>query len=226
MASFAIIPIMKMQARDLSAGLTKAKHAYRSLKKMIVDGGFAKRRWSVRLLASKLGMSVVPVSEALRRLEQEQLIDIKPQSGIHLRRMSTKELAEAMLFRQALECQAARIVSAEGNQKILADLESLAALVEDRRLKQGQAGYLDYQFHQRMVAGAGCELLVAKFDEIATRCLTKAPGHEGWPPVRWPDSEQDHLKIVRAIQSRSPAQAQRAIRNHIRAERIMSAIKE
>ncbi|NLW87408.1 MAG: GntR family transcriptional regulator [Planctomycetes bacterium] len=217
---------MAQETKRRSSAPTKAQKAYEHLRKMIVERRFASRNWSMRQLAAELGMSVVPVSEALRRLEQENLVVTKPQSGIRIKRMSQKDFADAMLVRQAIECQAVRMVAQKADKKVLASLDRLARRIGEYTAAgmSGKASYLDYRLHYKLVAATGCDLMVSKFDGIATRCMVITDGQTFWAPSSTNDS--DHIRLVQAIASGSPARAEAAIRRHIRAERLQQALWE
>ena len=54
-------------------------------------------------LAEELGISRVPVREAIRVLEQQGLLEIRPKKGTYVRRLSYDELEDGMSVRAALE---------------------------------------------------------------------------------------------------------------------------
>lgn len=60
-------------------------------------------------LATKLGMSRMPVVEAIRRLERDGLVTLVPQWGATVKVWSREEIREAHSIRRALEGEAARL---------------------------------------------------------------------------------------------------------------------
>src|ERR1700733_7777252 len=64
---------------------------------------------SRRKLAVELGMSFLPVSEALLRLEHEGLLESRPRAGTRVRIPSREDVRGHYLVREALEVEAARL---------------------------------------------------------------------------------------------------------------------
>src|SRR5271155_1294222 len=64
---------------------------------------------SRRKIAGELGMSFLPVSEALLRLEFEGLLESRPRAGTRVRIPTPQDVRGNYLVREALELQAARL---------------------------------------------------------------------------------------------------------------------
>jgi DNA-binding GntR family transcriptional regulator len=64
---------------------------------------------SRRQLAEEMGMSVVPVAEALQRLETEELVESQPRVGTRLRIATPQDVRGHYVVREALETQSARL---------------------------------------------------------------------------------------------------------------------
>jgi DNA-binding GntR family transcriptional regulator len=64
---------------------------------------------SRRRLAEQFGMSVLPVSYALRRLEEDGLVESRPRAGTRVRIPSARDIRDLYELREALETQAARL---------------------------------------------------------------------------------------------------------------------
>ena len=63
---------------------------------------------SRRKLAGEFGMSFLPVSEALQRLENEELVESRPRVGTRVRIPSADEVLDRYILREAVESQSAR----------------------------------------------------------------------------------------------------------------------
>ena len=108
-----------------------SEEAYGSIKDRILRGEFPlgtplKRRD----LAEELGISLVPVSEALQRLEIDGLVETEPRKGTRVRIPSPQDLKGHTVVRAALECESARLCSQ-------------AATPQERRDILERAAYLD-----------------------------------------------------------------------------------
>ncbi|MGH9343990.1 MAG: GntR family transcriptional regulator [Terriglobia bacterium] len=64
---------------------------------------------SRRRLAVALGMSLLPISEALQRLESEGLVESKPRVGTRVCVPTPEDIRDSYIIREALESQSARL---------------------------------------------------------------------------------------------------------------------
>ena len=121
------------QSRDASddaSPATLTQRVYELLREEILSGQLAPGcRLVRRALAARLGVSPIPVTEALLRLEVEGLVESRPLCGCRVRPLELEDVQNEAVLREAIECQAARL-SAENAQP--ADHTRLAA--EAKRL--------------------------------------------------------------------------------------------
>ena len=90
--------------------VTLSERAYYEIKRMIAQREILPGAALVlQPLATKLGMSRMPVVEAIRRLERDGLVTLVPQWGATVKVWSVDEIREAHAIRRALEGEAARL---------------------------------------------------------------------------------------------------------------------
>jgi DNA-binding GntR family transcriptional regulator len=108
-------------------------------------------------LAERLGVSRVPVREALNTLESEGHVVHEPHRGYRVTELSLADLLEVYRLRQLLEAEAVRATIALGNDRVLDDLRTAGAEVE----RANAAGDLllmndaNRRFHFVLVTSAG-----------------------------------------------------------------------
>src|SRR6185369_3419169 len=105
-------------AREMHRSL--AERAYLSIRERILRGQLPLGEpLSRRLLAAELGMSVIPVAEALQRLESDRLVEIRPRAGTRVRIPAERDVRESYEVREALESHSARLFAerADRHQK-------------------------------------------------------------------------------------------------------------
>ncbi len=198
---------------------TKSQQAHALLRTMIISGEFRpENNWSLRKLAAKLKMSVVPITESLRRLEQEGIIEVRPQRGISVRILSPQELQELKLIREGLEVQAARILAIYQPKAKIKKLRAKAQKIQNllKKKKTKEAACVDFELHQEIIEAANCPQLTDRYDQLATLSMISTGS---WDPA-WLNQEiqghSNHMLLVEAIESGDPEKADQAVRNHLR----------
>ena len=169
------------------------------------------------------GVSRTPVREALLRLADDLLVDIRPQSGTFVARIPLGALPEAILVRNALERLTSRLAAER------ASTEQVAALH-------------DLMEHQRRMAKLGARNRFHEADEAFHAAIAKAAGHPGiWVLVeqvkvqvdryRWLTLPvpgrmnrviDEHRAIVAGIEAREVARAATAMTEHL--DRLRASI--
>ncbi|OLT48939.1 GntR family transcriptional regulator [Saccharomonospora sp. CUA-673] len=88
---------------------TTAQHALADLRRAIVAGELRPgQRVRQEEVAARLDMSLAPVREALRVLEQEGQVEYRPRRGYFITALDVADLVEIYALRQVLEERAAR----------------------------------------------------------------------------------------------------------------------
>src|SRR6266581_6364678 len=85
-----------------------------------------------RQLVEMLGIGRTPVREALRRLAQEQLVEVFPRRGMFVTGVDVRDLARISEVRAALEPEAARLAAGRATDE---ERDELAALGD--QIKRG-----------------------------------------------------------------------------------------
>src|SRR5678810_1278025 len=97
-----------VKKKEITAPSSLAAEAYEFVKQRILRGELPLGQViSRRKIAAELGMSFLPVSEALLRLEFEGLLESRPRAGTRVRIPSREDVEGHYIVRQALETQAA-----------------------------------------------------------------------------------------------------------------------
>lgn len=197
---------------------TTAEHAYRSVRRMVVDGELvAGQRVSQLRIARKLGCSTPPVVEALRRLESEGVLVKEPRKMARVRVVDRDELEGLYLARQALEMVAARLCAKRIKQDDIEPLKELAARLETAAEKHDitTCDQLDMELHHYIVRCANCPLVE---QELSRLMLIERTISEPYPEeFDWNGYYASHNAIVHAIVHHDPASAEYLMKKHIEA---------
>src|SRR2546428_8965951 len=147
--------------KDFSTASSLAAEAYNVVRQRILRGELGLGHpISRRKLAAELGMSFLPVSEALLRLEFEGLLESRPRAGTRVRIPSREDVRGHYVVREALEVQAAMLFAAVATAEDRAELQKLAARVDAMSVTE-QSLYLPAheKLHRRIADGARCPAL-------------------------------------------------------------------
>src|SRR5881409_1814963 len=130
-----------------------AGEAYEFVKQRILRGDLTIGQViSRRKIAAELGMSFLPVSEALLRLEFEGLLESRPRAGTRVRIPSPEDVKGHFVVREALEVQAALLFTKGATAAERADLRKMAARVDMLRVQPDRILYvgLHMKLHRRI----------------------------------------------------------------------------
>jgi DNA-binding GntR family transcriptional regulator len=137
---------------DLLVSAQEAAHA--KLREMIFSGALqAGQALRQEDIARQLGLSRLPVREALNRLATEGLVELKPRRGFYVVALKANELEDIFEMRAMLEERAGQLAT---ERMTVADADAVDRLVEslDAVVSRNE-GFDDYaqlneQFHERL----------------------------------------------------------------------------
>jgi DNA-binding GntR family transcriptional regulator len=107
--------------------------AYERLKKALLSGRLEPGRvLTLRGLAAELGTSVMPVRDAIGRLAGEQALELVPNRGIRIPRLTAEQAEEVWRLRIHLEGEAAGLAAQRVTPGELTEIRRLHQLVAER----------------------------------------------------------------------------------------------
>jgi len=213
-------------AEDLTA------QAYRSLRRMIVEGSVHPRqRLSHRALSRDLGIGRSPVRDALLQLEAEGLIEHRPNSGIYLRELTPRELEGIYELRLINEPYAAEKAADRAEAAQLATLrrlcDEMTAIAKKTDLRKWftkaenrrRFCRLDMEFHQTVLEASGNPVAAKLFSAAQLLALTFAwdlgYGKPEWFAEIMGRTAAGHRAVYEAIRRRDAQGAREAMTAHV-----------
>jgi DNA-binding GntR family transcriptional regulator len=193
-----------------------AAEAYRVVRQRIVRGELSLGQViSRRKLATELGMSFLPVSEALQRLEVEGLLESRPRAGTRVRIPTREEVRGHFIVREALEVKAAILFTNEAKVSERSELRKLASRIDALAAQPTRTLFyamLHHKLHRRIAECARCPALTEAIEK--THVLSSI-----WLGLlRHPaatDAPRRHEQLLEALVSGDEQRAGDAMREHV-----------
>ncbi|WP_030933155.1 GntR family transcriptional regulator [Streptomyces sp. NRRL S-646] len=185
-----------------------------SLRQEIIAGSLRPGdRLVERELAERLGVSRVPVREAIRALVAEGFVHFETPRRTVVRRLTPHDVQELFELREALEVYAAGLAAARATPEDLAEVQSLLDLAATAT-EAGDAEVItdvNSRLHDRIVAMAGNSLLTEALEPVAGRLRWMTRRNEEWPQLL-----VEHRELYEAIASGDPDRARTHALAHVR----------
>lgn len=164
-------------------------------------------------IAQDLGVSLIPVSDAVRRLTHEGFLTTRRRQGTFVRPPSIEDVRGKFLLREALECQSARLYCGEKIHKALPKLRRLARAADKAADAGRQLWTEDFAFHQALVALTKCDALISCFERVINLSLFHQTALIS--PMQSVTYDR-HMELLEDLCEASIDDAERRIRDHQR----------
>jgi DNA-binding GntR family transcriptional regulator len=196
-----------------------AEQAYRAIREGIATGLFsAGERVTERGLATRLNVSATPVREALRRLEQEGLIERVSARELRVVDHSSGTLRELLLTGAALRAMEARFATHKITE---AALDGMAALVEamasEREMDISERLRISREFDMEIERAADnptLRTMILSLSIIGQERRARSVESLVLHPEAGLRRVQDHRDILAAFRSRDPDLVEQVFRRH------------
>jgi DNA-binding GntR family transcriptional regulator len=195
-----------------------ADEAYQRITAAMLSGAIAPgARLVMDALAEELEISRTPVRDALRRLEQEGLIEPAGRRGFVVREIDAEEIRQTYEAREAIEGYAARLAARRG-ELAAAEVRDAINRAEEFDIETPVGSYLaNRMVHRSIVAASDNRILLDLFDDLWGR----GGAHQIYAGCfRGDDSHaalrRKHQPIVRALKAGDGDAAEAAMTAHLR----------
>ena len=197
-----------------------ADQVYEKLEREILSGKYPRGELlSEQRLSAELGVSRTPVREAIRRLEQDYILEDSPR-GVVVVGISREEMLEMYEIRLQLEGLMARRAAENVTEEQLGEMRDTLDLQHfylerARRDSSDQIKNLDSRFHELLYAACGSRTYYDLLVRLHKR-ITKFRMASVRKRSRAEESIREHEAIYAALAAHDAEQAQQAVLNHTR----------
>ena len=201
----------------------------------ILDGHYKPGEWlRQERLAQELGVSQMPVREALKELVTEGLIEHVPYRGARVVTFSIQDITDLYEHRAFLEGRAAYFSAQIITESDLINLKKIQAGMEENDAPEAVLKYreLNRGFHQTIFTISRHDYLIRTLNQMwaafPTMLIANFSATASQPlPERDSTDREEHQAIVAALEAHEPVQAEQAMRDHILAtnQHLVSFLK-
>ncbi len=194
-----------------------ARHRVRDgIREMILSGAFAPgAKLSQVHLARIFGVSQGVIRESLLELRAVGLVEAVDNFGVFVSSLDAEKLIQAYEVREMLEGLAARLCCERVARADLRELAAMAERVYELAIEgdHEEMGLLDRQWHHRLIRISGNGMLerLSENYRVFERVIRVA---RDFKTIR-----DEHLAILKAIEQNLTDEAERLMREHVRAGR-------
>lgn len=167
-------------------------------------------------------MSLVPVAEALQRLEMDGLVESRPRAGTRVRIPTVDEVRQRFEVREALECHSARLcaqrITFHESLELKRAAGHLDALFARTASEKSDRDFIfavqryHIELHMKIALYARSEALRVAIEKnhvlVFNWLYDTASGRRALPP-------KFHQELVETILDGDPQQAETAMRSHV-----------
>lgn len=165
-------------------------------------------------LAESLKISRTPIREALRRLQEDGLVEIKRGRGAWVRQVTFRDIVEAYEIRELVEPYAAHLAATHLSPDCAKRLHEMLDIFRESTFtsEMSRRWQIDAQLHDAILEAAGNALLREMIWDVrmrTERAFTYIVSQ------RLELFRQEHIHLIQAILDGNPAKAERMMREHL-----------
>lgn len=189
------------------------------VRNLVLSGNYAPGTALSELrLSQHFDVSRTPIREALKQLQVEGLVEIRPKVGTFVREITRREIVEMFDVKESLEGLAVRLMARRGRTPELDVLETNVEASESAVKNNDSVEYarLVHEFHQTIVDGSDNHKLAEHYQTLMNqlayhRLVLRSVQHPG----RLAQSTSEHRRVLSLIKQKDAVGAESAMRDHV-----------
>jgi DNA-binding GntR family transcriptional regulator len=187
------------------------------LRQFIVEGLLEPgKKLNERELCETLGISRTPLREAFKVLAAEGLIEISPNRGATVAKMTEAEIREMFELMSGLEAFSGELACERITPAEIAEIKSLHYAMVACRAQNDLAGYYsrNQAIHDRINAAARNSALHQMYSSINRR-LQALRFRSNYQTPKWDRAIQEHEAMLEALDARDGKRLSTILRHHL-----------
>jgi DNA-binding GntR family transcriptional regulator len=200
------------------------------IRDLIVEGDLpAGERISERALCDRFGVSRTPLREALKVLASEGLVELTPNRGARVIRLTERDAEEMFEVMGTLEGLAGELAANRITDEALAELKALHYQMALHQARRELMPYfrLNQEIHRKIFEISGNGTLIAVYRGLAGR-IRRPRYLANIAEPRWAEALKEHEAILAALEARDGPLLGRILKDHLRktCETVKQALRD
>lgn len=186
------------------------------VRELVADGSFPQgSQLTEASLADALGVSRGPIREALQRLVQEGLLRTERNRGLFVPHLSSEDIVDIYLAREALETAAMDAVMKRDDSTFVEEGGRLLAEMAEAQERGDRAAMssLDLRFHLLLIEESRSRRLARAYATLTVETRMCLAALERVNDAQ-DDSVDIHMRMLDAVRARDMVAAREAVRAH------------
>ena len=206
-----------MAPRKVPQKISLSDGAYDALKWRILNLELpVGRLFSIQELCSIIKLGRAPVSHAVLRLQEEQLIDVIPRKGIMVKSWSPDSFNRIIEVRRVLEILSAELAAENATEDQIKRMANVLSRAEEFLVSSDRKELrkCDQDFHYALAAMTQNEILLDQIKYLHQLSSSVWFSHVTGPQ-HFMKALSDHKQIYEAVKARNPLKAKDAMTAHM-----------
>jgi DNA-binding GntR family transcriptional regulator len=189
-----------------------------ALREAILRGNLEPGAWLREAeVAREMNVSRTPVRDAFRILAAERLVEMKANQGVVVSQMTSEDVIELYVVREALEALATRLAARHGARQCLDEFKKLIPQMREA----GESGdlrelsRLNFEFHTIIKDACGNRYLAQSLTQLQ-QAARRFPDPTLGLPGRIEESIDEHVRLADAISQGDADAAEKIAADHMR----------
>ena len=187
--------------------ISKHQYAYNTLRSRILEGTYSPGyRIVIDQIAKELSLSAIPVREAIRNLEADDLIEFIPYKGAIVKQINEDEYVETLTAVAVLEGYATRLSSKYLPDDKIMELQALNKKMMEavEQFDFPQFGKLNRNFHNLIYEYCNNQFLTETIHQAQKRLDSIRKMGAAFLQIRPKESIDEHEQIINMIKEKQP----------------------
>jgi DNA-binding GntR family transcriptional regulator len=197
---------------------SKKDMAYHALRREIIDGELEMgSRLVIADLTGRLGVSPIPVREALQQLEADGFVEIEPHVGARVTEIDAERVSEIFALMESLEVIGGRRACIKMSDEDFAAMEDMLRRMDRLVRRPSLWAEENVHLHRMICEAAGTPLVLEMIARVQDHWRRLSRRYfSAVLSSRVSAAQKDHWRIYRALRTRDPDKIERVICRHNR----------